>query len=120
MQTSLTQLGNQAEKFVGQYLKKHGFNILEYNYKKKFGEVDIIAQKGTLIVFVEVKMRTNAHFDSATLITNSKQRRIINVAYEYIGHFKHDDKDCRFDVALVGIENNEYEITYLINAFGDQ
>jgi len=106
--TNHINLGYQAEKLVGEHLEK------------KFGEIDLIAQKDKLLIFVEVKMRTNIYFDSAELITRTKQKKIINVAYEYIGHFGHDDKECRFDVALVENAHNTSHITYLTNAFEDQ
>lgn len=118
--TTSIERGNQAEKFVGTYLETLGFDVLEYNYKKRFGEIDIIAQKDKLLIFVEVKMRTNIHFDSAQLITVSKQKRIINVAHEYISRYNHDEKICRLDVALVGIRDEKPEITYIPNAFGEE
>ena len=112
-------LGSQAEQFVARHLEKQGFTILDQNYKKKFGEIDVIAIKADLLIFVEVKMRSKSYFDSAELITVTKQRKIINVAYEYISRYKHDDKTCRFDVALVGLQENNPHITYISDAFGD-
>lgn len=113
------ELGSQAEQLVAHHLEKQGFAIVDQNYKKKFGEVDLIALKADLLIFVEVKMRSKSYFDSAELITRSKQRKIINVAHEYISRHKHYDKTCRFDVALVELQENNPHITYLPNAFGD-
>jgi putative endonuclease len=110
-------LGTHAELFVARQLQAQGYKILEHSYKKKYGEIDLIASKKDLLVFVEVKMRTTHHFDSAELITPSKQRKIINTAHTYLARNNIDDKDCRFDVALVGVENNDFTITYLENAF---
>ena len=114
------ELGSQAEQLVARYLTQDGFSILASNYKKTFGEIDLIARKADLLIFVEVKMRSTRYFDVAELITHSKQKRIINVAHEYIARYKHDDKTCRFDVALVELQESIPQITYLPNAFGDQ
>lgn len=114
---STTALGTHAELFVADQLKKQGFAILEHSYKKKYGEIDLIACKNDLLVFVEVKMRTTHYFDSAELITPSKQRKILITASAYLTRNKIDDKDCRFDVALVQIENDTFAMHYLENAF---
>lgn len=112
-----TSLGTHAELFVARQLEAEGFNILEHNYKKKYGEIDLIAAKKDLIVFVEVKMRTTRYFDPAELITPSKQRKIIITASAYLARKNIDDKECRFDVALVEINNAVFSMTYLPNAF---
>lgn len=106
--------GNNAELAVVDFLIENSFTILEQNYAKFFGEIDIIAQKDDLIVFVEVKARNNPQASMLTLITPSKQRKIIKVAREYISKFGQERATYRFDVALVVGEKN---ITYIPNAF---
>lgn len=115
--SSTTNLGNYGEQLVATWLGAQGFSILERNYKKKYGEIDLIAQKKDLIVFVEVKMRSISYFDPAQSITISKQKKIIMVAQEYLMRHNGDDNNCRFDVALIEIVNNEPKLTYLQNAF---
>ncbi len=83
------------------------------------GEIDIIAQKQELLVFVEVKTRTTQHFPLSELITRSKQRKIIRTAKQYLLEFQVVDKVCRFDVALVTMGQNP-SITYLPHAFGEE
>lgn len=114
---STTALGTHAELFVARQLESQGYKILEHSYKKKYGEIDLIASKKDLLIFVEVKMRTTRYFDPAELITPSKQRKIIRTASAYLARNKIDDKDCRFDVALVEVENNTFAMAYLENAF---
>ena len=111
--------GYSAEKFVAEHLELVGFTILERNYKKRYGEIDIIAQKDSLLIFVEVKMRQDAYFDPAELVTPAKQRRILLVAQEYIDRKTNGIMDCRFDVALVEWAAGEPIITYLPDAFGE-
>ena len=55
MATNKQKVGEIGENVASEYLKKKGFKILERNYWKKWGELDIIAQKGDVIHFVEVK-----------------------------------------------------------------
>lgn len=111
------KLGDAAEQLIANTLIKDGFTILEQNYRTRLGEVDIIAGKDDILAFVEVKMRTTIMFDLSTVITKSKQRKIIRAAKEYlIKNDYYDTKVCRFDVALVqGL--NAKNITYFPNAF---
>ena len=114
--TPQRQRGNSAEDLVARTLEGEGFTILARNYTRRNGEIDIIASTDTVLVFVEVKMRTSAYFDLSEVITPSKQRKIIAVAQDYIA--RNDvQKMCRFDVALVKGEQKNATITYLDDAF---
>ena len=107
------QLGIEGENYIAQTLEKDGFTIQHRNYRKRYGEIDIIACKDDLLVFVEVKCRKRAYFEATQLVPWGKQKKIIMVAKEYIARYDHADKVCRFDVAL--IEGGQ--LTYLENAF---
>lgn len=117
MKTDKRSRGDQAETLVAEHLEKQGFTILERNYRKAYGEIDVIARNKDLVVFVEVKMRTQQYFDLAQLITYSKQKKIMNVANVYLAQQKKTGS-CRFDVALVEMQGNIPEITYIQDAFG--
>ena len=111
-------LGAFGEQAVATYLKKIGFVILEQNYKKFFGEIDIIARNADLIVFVEVKTRKNSKYPMGNLITRSKQHKIILTAQSYIAQLNVDDVTYRFDVALLHIlDNGQQELRYIPHAF---
>jgi len=112
-----TELGKSGENIVAQKLKKDGFAILNQNYRRRFGEIDIIATKDDLLIFVEVKMRKNPLFDLAYLIGPSKQKKIISVAKEYLARYDHYGKVCRFDVALIEGTPDNYNLRYYENAF---
>jgi len=112
-----TKFGNVGENIVANKLKKDGFSILHRNYKKRYGEIDIIAAKKDLLIFVEVKMRKNPLFDLCYLISFSKQKKIIAVAKEYIARYDCLRKICRFDVALIKGTKENYKLTYISNAF---
>ena len=99
-----------------EYLEQDGFKIVARNYARRTGEVDLIAERDQLVVFVEVKTRTHSFFDLTEVINQSKQKRIISAAKNFIIEHKVYDKVCRFDVAL--IENLESgTISYIPNAF---
>ena len=110
------QRGDKGEQLVADFLETDGFRILARNYARRTGEVDLIAQRGQLVVFVEVKARTQSFFDLTEVINRSKQKRIIAAAKSFIMEHALYDYGYRFDVAL--IENLESKaITYIPNAF---
>ena len=110
-------LGKRGEEFVAKHLERQGFSIIAHNYRKRFGEIDLIAQKNDLIVFVEVKARHNPYIDPAEVIIHSKQRKIIMVAKEFLSTHTYINATYRFDVALVEYQKNEIILQYIENAF---
>lgn len=110
-------LGKKGEQLVAQHLQQRGFDVIAQNYRQPFGEIDLIAAKHDLLVFVEVKLRQTNYFDATLLITYSKQKKIILTAKKYVLTHKLFDKTCRFDVALIHADKTKTEITYLEDAF---
>lgn len=110
--------GNQSELAVANFLEKEGFNILKKNYKKFFGEIDIIAGKKNMVVFVEVKARKKDAGVMHELVTPAKQRKIGLVARSFISeHMQEKEVTYRFDVALVYASSDNQKITYIPNAY---
>jgi len=114
---TLKERGDRGEALVARELEKQGLNILVRNYRKSFGEIDLIASNNELLLFVEVKLRSSNRIDLAELIIPAKQRRIYAAARAYLAEFEYIEKVCRFDVALVGIVKGEPQITYIADAF---
>ena len=112
-------LGNAGEGLVVNYLKDRKFKIVERNFFCRLGEVDIIAKKEDLLVFVEVKTRKKAYFPISTVITPGKQRKIIATTKLFISKNDIYDKVCRFDVAIVVWDGEKHEIEYIEDAFWD-
>ncbi len=108
-------IGRIGEEMACQYLLQQGYFIVKMNYSCKIGEIDIIASKRDVIVFVEVKYRKNNSFgDSVEAVGIKKQCKIRKVAEHYITYeLKKTDVNCRFDV--IGIDNNC--VTHIENAF---
>lgn len=113
------KLGAQGELLTVQYLQDQGFQILACNYKKFFGEIDIIAKRNDIITFVEVKTRSNVTISMHELIAPSKQRKIIQVARSFISTLENqtDNTVYRFDVALIHAQQDKNQLTYIPNAF---
>ncbi len=111
------QKGKEGELLVAQYLQKEGFTLITHNYRKRFGEVDIIARKNDIIAFVEVKWRNNPLIDPAELVGPSKQKKIISIAKEFLSKHTYYDVVYRFDVALIEETNNSITLQYIDNAF---
>lgn len=108
------QTGTIYEKAVGGILESQGYEILEYNYRCRYGETDIIARDGEYIVFCEVKYRQNGYRGNPLeAVGIVKQKRIITCARFYIMEHHLENLLLRFDV--IGIEGSR--ITHVKNAF---
>jgi len=95
-------LGQKGEKLAASLLKKEGYRILEYNYRGRLGEIDLIAEDGDCLVFVEVKTRCNIAFGHPLeSIDRRKQRQLIKVAREYLAEKGEEERFCRFDAVSV-------------------
>ena len=107
--------GENAGKWLADYLKQQGLFILRYNYRCRFGEIDLIARDGEYLVFVEVKYRKdNSSGYSLAAVNPAKQKTICKVARYFLTVEYHNvDIPCRFDVA--GIDGDE--IHWVKNAF---
>ena len=115
-----TLVGKWGEALVAEHLRKSGFKIIAANYRTRFGEIDIIAEKKKLLIFVEVKLRKNDKFGNASeFVTPSKQNKLRTTAELWLSN-NETKKDVRFDVAEVyapdGISEN-YTINIIENAF---
>lgn len=106
--------GSYYEKAAGAFLEKKGYQIREYNFRCRYGEIDIVAQEGEYLVFCEVKYRCHAEeTQPLEAVDLRKQKRISRAALFYITQRGHTDILCRFDV--IGI--TEKEIVLIQNAF---
>ncbi len=108
-------LGASGEELVADYLKQQGFSIIARNFRIKEGELDIVALKDELLVCVEVKTRSAIYFATSSVITPSKQKKIIFTAKYFKAYKGYIDKVIRFDVALV--DSQAGSIAYIDNAF---
>ena len=99
------KIGKIGEEMAKRYLKKKGYKILEHNYYLRGGEIDLIAQKGEILVFVEVKTRTSNQFGAPEESINYfKQKRLNRAIRDYL--FKKNIKHLnnQFDVISIVLD----------------
>ncbi len=90
-------LGDKGEKAAALYLRFKGYKILERNYRRGHGEVDIIAKRKNTVAFIEVKTRTSADYGiPSEAVVYKKQQRLISAAKCYA--IKCEGCDFRFDI----------------------
>jgi len=111
---STKQTGDRGEDYAVWYLTNHGMQVLERNFRYGKEEIDIVAQDGEVLVFVEVKFRTDLlHGTPEEAVTPSKQRSIVRTALWYMKQHRLLDSRVRFDV--IAILNGQ--VKYIKNAF---
>lgn len=117
--TKNIEVGKRGEDIAADYLTQRGYSIITRNYRKRFGEVDIIARHGTTIVFVEVKTRRSAAFGSGfEAVDVRKQRQLTRVAQEYLSRYKLFNENARFDVVAVQLAGDgKSQVQIITNAF---
>ena len=112
-------LGELGETLACDELRRRGYAILERRYRTRFGEIDIVARDGETTVFVEVKARDGDRFgDGADAVTPWKQRRVANMAVDYLARHRLHDRPCRFDVVAIDVSVRPPRIDVYINAYG--
>jgi putative endonuclease len=111
-------LGQTGEDLACKELERRGYAILARRYRSRFGEIDIIAKCDETIVFVEVKARAGDDFGGgAAAVTPWKQRRIAQMAVDYLSRHSLHDQPCRFDVVTVDMKEEGAEIVVYAHAF---
>lgn len=113
------QFGRNGELAAIKFLKKKGYRILEKNFRSKVGEIDVIAEQAGVIVFIEVKARSDHEFGHPfEALTPAKQKKIIQTAQSFLARKRITDKPMRFDVvALTSDPADSWKIELLENAF---
>ena len=112
------QFGQDGESLAAKLLKKHGYKIIEQNYRTKLGEIDIIAKDKDTLVFVEVKARSSDRIAySKWAITPNKQRKISMVALYYLKATNQSNVKARFDVVAISSTKDNPRIEIIKNAF---
>ncbi len=117
------EIGDMGEAAACRYLEQHGYEILERNYRKSYGEIDIIAVLNRRVSFVEVKTRNvNAIATPAAWVDKKKQKKIIHCAWDYMKEHKEDRKGFSISLDVVEVVYDKttgsiVKIRHLKNAF---
>ena len=99
--TTTSEFGQWAEINVAQYLDRKNYSILGRNYRKKWGEIDIIAEKNGILIFVEVKANKKelAGFEPENRVSPEKLRRMNRAIQTYLAAKKYSsDQDWQIDI----------------------
>ena len=116
--TDKRTLGDRGEGYTARYLQKHGYVIVERNWHSRYGEIDIIAESGEYLLFVEVKTRkADSMVPGELAVTKQKQQKLRLTAESYLLEYP-TEKQPRFDVAVLTVNNDKLlSFTYYKSAF---
>ncbi len=116
---SKKNLGKFGEDSAAKFLEDNGYTIIARNFRIRSAEIDIIAQLGNVIIFVEVKARSNIrHGLPSEAVNFRKQKKIIEAAGVFLQDENFSDCACRFDVVEVYLHGERVEnINHIENAF---
>ena len=111
--------GQAGESAAEEYLRRKGYRILARNLRSSLGELDLVAEDGQVLVFVEVKAcRTDAFGGAIHTVLHRKQEKLIQLAAQYLARHHIKDRLCRFDVVLLqGSDATVPKIEHIQNAF---
>jgi putative endonuclease len=95
-------LGASGEDLVAEWYEARGYRVLDRNWRCRTGELDIVAGRGGLVVFCEVKTRSSVAFGMpAEAVTRAKQTRLRRLGAQWLGQSGAHAGELRFDVACV-------------------
>lgn len=107
------QFGYLGEKIAKFYLQINDFKILKCNFIYKFGEIDIIAQKGNYIHFIEVKTRKDPKIEARESINLKKEEHIWKTAEWYLYINKIENMGIQFDAIEIYMQKDKLNINYI-------
>jgi len=112
-------LGDAAEQAAVDLLERSGYRVVARNFRCAWGEVDVVAERGELLCFVEVRMRTSAAWgDPAHTVSWAKQRRVAKAALHYLtARGGSGDRMVRFDVVSVLGRGEHARLEHIPDAF---
>jgi putative endonuclease len=116
--------GARGEALATEYLRGAGYTILGANWRCRLGEIDVIAQDGPVLVFVEVRTRSSARLGSPEeSVTSTKRRRLADLAQTYLLFLEHAGRPWagpwRIDVIALEVSRRSGTATrlnHLVNA----
>jgi len=111
-------LGEYGEKLAFKKIKRLGYKHIIQNYRCPLGEVDLIAQDGDTLAFIEIKTRKHRSMAYAKEAVDARKRRQISkVALSYMKAHNRCDVKARFDVVAIHLTQGKPEIEVIKNAF---
>ncbi len=115
----INKTGVWGELYAVRYLRDNGYKIITGNYRRRIGEIDIVAQKDNVICFVEVKTRGEDPMIAPwEAVDSAKQSKIIATAGLFMKNYG-DKNEARFDIIEVILDKNfnKLSLNHIENAF---
>ena len=110
--------GAWGEELALRYLMRQGYELVERNYRTRYGELDLILRKENTLVFAEVKLRRGLGFgDPLEAVTPRKQSTIRSLAVRYLSEKKPDFDTLRFDVVGILVSEGTPTVVHVEDAF---
>jgi putative endonuclease len=111
-------LGAEGEAIAAQWYEDHGYEVLDRNWRRREGEVDLIVRQGRTVAFCEVKTRTSDRFGTgAESVLEAKQRRIRRLAARWLSELTPASGRTRVDVRFDVVSITAGQIEVIENAF---
>jgi putative endonuclease len=111
-------MGDAAEVAAVHYLEERGYKVVARNFRCPYGELDVVAEQGDTLCFVEVRMRSTAAWgDPAHTVSWSKQRRVTRAALHYLFRQGGPERMVRFDVISVVGRGDRAQVEHIPDAF---
>ena len=108
------KIGNIGENIAQKYLIDKNYKIIATNFYTRKGEIDIVAKENSVVVFVEVKTRTNLKYGTPAMsISYIKKKHLRTTAKIFIHLNKLYNYEIRFDVVEIYIKNGKYKINHI-------
>ena len=101
-------MGQLGEELAALMLEEKGYEILQRNYRCRFGEIDIVAMRNHTLVFAEVKTRSSSGFgEPAEAVTRSKQQKIRQTALHFLNEYEERFHGVEFQVVEVLLRHHD-------------
>lgn len=110
--------GKEAERRAKIYLQNLGYEFIKQNYRSKDGEIDIIFKDEAILVFVEVKARSDERFmEIESTIDKKKIKKILKTAENYIENSTVQFDETRIDAIFIIQRDDKWELKHIKNFF---
>jgi putative endonuclease len=110
--------GAWGEELALRYLMRQGYELVERNYRTRYGELDLILRKENTLVFAEVKLRRGVGYgDPLEAVTPRKQATIRSLAEQYLSEKEPDFDTLRFDVVGILVGKGTPQVRHVEDAF---
>ena len=118
MTTKRQRFGDAGEKAAEDVLARDGYRVVARKHRCPRGEVDLVLERGELLVFVEVRTRATALFGGPEeTVGFEKQRRVVRAARDFLARWRGPPRGARFDVVAVLDRPEGPLVSHIPNAF---